>query len=76
MDLDFGFSIVVGLGYDADGGKFSRRRGRKKAPTSLSLPKTRRNSVKPKKGMSTTNNNTEKDKITFQDPPPITETLA
>ena len=70
------FSIAVESGYDADGGRFSRWRGRKKAPTSLSSPKTRRNSPKPKKGMSTTNNNTEKDKITVQDPPPITETLA
>src|SRR4051794_655462 len=62
--------------YDPAGGRSTRCRGRKKTPTSRSAPKTRRSSVKPKKGMSITNNNAATVKIPFQLPPPTSEMLS
>jgi hypothetical protein len=64
------------MSYDPVGGRSSRCRERKKTPTNLSPPKTRRSSVKAKKGTSTTNNNTERDTIPFKDPPPRADKLS
>jgi hypothetical protein len=50
----WGGDLLGDMSYDSVGGRFSRDRGRKKAPTNLSS-QTLRSSVKPKKGISTMN---------------------